>query len=56
MLSEGIVQMESTKLTKSKKVPKQKQNSSGPAKSASSIMCSSMRCSGFSTVNDFACI
>lgn len=42
------------RLTNRRQVPKQTKKRSGPARSASSMMCSSMRCNGFRTVNDFA--
>jgi hypothetical protein len=43
-----------TLLTNRRQVAKQKQNINGPYKSASSMICSSTRPNGFSTVIDFA--
>lgn len=40
--------------TKRREIPKQKQKKMGPARSASSIMCSSTRRSGLRTVNDLS--
>jgi len=42
------------RLTKRREIPKQKQKKMGPARSASSIMCSSTRRRGLRTVNDLS--
>jgi hypothetical protein len=50
----GRLGLDAVELTKRRKKPKSKKNSTGPAKSESSIMCWSIRASGFRTTSVYS--
>lgn len=49
----GILHMRLKELTRRRKLAKTEQNTRGPARSASSMICASTELSGLSTVRDF---